>query len=156
MLVTQSCLTLCDPMDCSLPSSSIHGTFQARVLEWVAIAFSIAFTSNLYKSVGQYQYNFIMKRSLPNSSIFGGLKVKENESHSVSLGLFAIPRSPRILEWVAYPFSSGSSQSRNQTGVSCNAGGLFTNWAIQKPQQRQKRQTEGEERGKGGVVRERG
>ena len=36
----QSCLTLCDPMDCSLPASSIHGIFQARVLEWVAIAFS--------------------------------------------------------------------------------------------------------------------
>src|SRR5574341_237418 len=38
--VTQSCLTLCDPMDCSLPGSSIHGIFQARVLEWGAIAFS--------------------------------------------------------------------------------------------------------------------
>ena len=37
--VTQSCLTLCDPMDCSLPDSSIHGIFQARVLEWVASAF---------------------------------------------------------------------------------------------------------------------
>ena len=36
--------------------------------------------------------------------------------------------SPRILEWVAYPFSSGSSQPRNQTGVSCIAGGFFTNW----------------------------
>ena len=35
--------------------------------------------------------------------------------------------SPRILEWVAYPFSSGSSQSRNRTGVSCIAGGFFTN-----------------------------
>ena len=33
---TQSCLTLSDPMDCSLPGSSIHGIFQARVLEWVA------------------------------------------------------------------------------------------------------------------------
>ena len=38
--VAQSCLTLSDPMDCSLPSSSIHGIFQARVLEWGAIAFS--------------------------------------------------------------------------------------------------------------------
>ena len=34
--VTQSCLTPSDPMDCSLPGSSIHGIFQARVLEWVA------------------------------------------------------------------------------------------------------------------------
>ena len=38
--VTQLCQTRSDPMDCSLPGSSIHGIFQARVLEWVAIAFS--------------------------------------------------------------------------------------------------------------------
>ena len=38
--VTQSCLTPSDPMDCSLPGSSVHGIFQARVLEWGAIAFS--------------------------------------------------------------------------------------------------------------------
>ena len=38
--VAQSCLTPSDPMDCSLPGSSIHGIFQARVLEWGAIAFS--------------------------------------------------------------------------------------------------------------------
>ena len=37
--VAQSCPTLNDPMDCSLPDSSVHGIFQARVLEWVAIAF---------------------------------------------------------------------------------------------------------------------
>ena len=40
--VTQSCLTLSDPMDCSPPGSSIHGIFQARVLEWAAIAFFIS------------------------------------------------------------------------------------------------------------------
>ena len=38
--VVQSCLTLWDPMDCSLPGSSIYGIFEARVLEWVAISFS--------------------------------------------------------------------------------------------------------------------
>ena len=38
--VAQSCPTLHDPMDCSLPGSSIHGIFQARVMEWGAIAFS--------------------------------------------------------------------------------------------------------------------
>ena len=38
--VAQSCPTLSDPMDCSLAGSSIHGIFQARVLEWGAIAFS--------------------------------------------------------------------------------------------------------------------
>ena len=39
--VAQSCPTLRDPMDCSLPGSSVHGIFQARVLEWGAIAFSV-------------------------------------------------------------------------------------------------------------------
>ena len=39
--VAQSCLTLSDPMDHSLPGSSVHGIFQARVLEWGAIAFSL-------------------------------------------------------------------------------------------------------------------
>ena len=38
--VAHSCLILCDPMDCSLPGSSIHGISRARVLEWVAISFS--------------------------------------------------------------------------------------------------------------------
>ena len=38
--VAQSCPTLSDPMDCSLPGSSVHGIFQVRVLEWGAIAFS--------------------------------------------------------------------------------------------------------------------
>ena len=39
--VAQSCPTLSNPMDCSLPASSIHGIFQARVLEWGVIAFSV-------------------------------------------------------------------------------------------------------------------
>ena len=40
VLVAQSCLTLCGLMDCNLPGSSVHGIFQARILEWVAILFS--------------------------------------------------------------------------------------------------------------------
>ena len=79
--VAQLCLTLSNPMDCSLPGFSIHEIFQARVLECGAIAFS-------------------------------GLSHQE---------------SPKILEWVAYPFSKESSQARNQTRVSCIAGGFFTN-----------------------------
>ena len=38
--VSQSCPTLCDPVDCSPPGSSVHEIFQARILEWVAISFS--------------------------------------------------------------------------------------------------------------------
>ena len=40
VLIAQLCLTLCDPLDCSLPVSSVHGIFQARILECVAIPFS--------------------------------------------------------------------------------------------------------------------
>ena len=46
--VAQSCPTLCDPMDCSLPGSSVHGVFQARVLEWGAIAFSVSLVIQSY------------------------------------------------------------------------------------------------------------
>ena len=52
--VAQSCPTLSDPMDCSLPGSSIHGIFQAEVLEWGAIAFS---RENLSKT-----YSFTFKK----------------------------------------------------------------------------------------------
>ena len=45
--VVQSCPTLSNPMDCSPPGSSVHGSFQARVLEWAAIAFSLSSLTNL-------------------------------------------------------------------------------------------------------------
>ena len=48
--VAQLCPTLSDPMDCSLPGSSVHGIFQARVLEWVAIAFSMINLDSILKS----------------------------------------------------------------------------------------------------------
>ena len=67
MFITQSCPTLCDPMDCSPPGSSVHGILSARILEWVAI-----------------------------------------------------------------PFSRGSSQARDQTQVSCNASRFFTIWATRE------------------------
>ena len=41
MFVTQSCLTLCNHVDCSPPGFSVHGILQARILEWVAISFSM-------------------------------------------------------------------------------------------------------------------
>ena len=49
--VTQSCPTLSDPMDCSPPGSTTHGIFQARVLEWDAIAFSVMMTRTVLKQM---------------------------------------------------------------------------------------------------------
>ena len=64
--ITQSCLTLSDPMDCSLPGSSIHGIFRATVLEWGAIAFSIQIaTITIYLIVLT-----ICKESWENSFLF--------------------------------------------------------------------------------------
>ena len=58
--VAQSCLTLSDPMDCSLPGSSIHGIFQARVLEWGAIACT---PSGISFSIGCILFVLIFKLS---------------------------------------------------------------------------------------------
>ena len=63
--VAQSCLTLLDPMDCSLPGSSVHGSFQARVLEWVAIAFSWN-TADPKKMIVKFNNHFL--------SIFNDIK----------------------------------------------------------------------------------
>ena len=69
--VAQSCLTLSDPMDCSLPGSSVHGIFQARVLEWGAIAFSVM---SLYTCSKHYSFcldvHFLLY--LENSTYFPG------------------------------------------------------------------------------------
>ena len=58
VLVAQSCLTLCTPMDCGLPGSSVHGIFQTRILESVAITFS----RESSRSRGQTQVSVIAGR----------------------------------------------------------------------------------------------
>ena len=58
--VAQSCPTLRDPMDCSPPGSTVHGIFQARVLEWGAIAFSIMLSRVKIKSVSSTGLEFQM------------------------------------------------------------------------------------------------
>ena len=62
--VTQSCPTLSDPMDCSLPGSSIHGIFQARVLEWGAIAFSALYYFNDCRFVVQSESGSLIPPAL--------------------------------------------------------------------------------------------
>ena len=63
--VAQSCPTLSDPMDCSLPGFSVYGIFQARVLEWVAIAFSVSKTSHYHK-----HFQFSLVQSLSRVQLF--------------------------------------------------------------------------------------
>ena len=57
--VAQSCLTFGDPMDCSLPGSSTHGIFQAKVLEWGAIAFSILSTMPVLTKANPLQCSYL-------------------------------------------------------------------------------------------------
>ena len=60
--VARSCLTLSDPMDCSPPGSSIHGIFQARVLEWGAIAFSVSYSSSyLFTCIWYAEYALLLE-----------------------------------------------------------------------------------------------
>ena len=87
--VAQSCPTLSNPMDCSLPDSSIHGIFQARVLEWGAIAFSEAFSE------------VKVTQSCPTLC---------NPMDCTVHGIL----QARILEWVAYSFSRGIFPTRIQ------------------------------------------
>ena len=61
----QSCLTLCDPMDCSPPGSSVHRIFQARILKWVAISYCNKYTDiYIYVSICIYMYAFNEKVKL--------------------------------------------------------------------------------------------
>ena len=94
--VVQFCLTFCDPMDMQHP----------------------------WNSPGQ-------RNGVGSLSLLQGISPTQGSKsglphHRWILYQLSHKGSPRILEWVAYPFSSGSSQPRNLTGVSCIAGGFFT------------------------------
>ena len=104
--VAQLCLTLSDLMDCSLPGSSIHGIFQARVLEWGALAFS-----SCYSGVQFFGTQWTIALQAP-----------------LSMEILQV----RILKWVVMPSSRGSSL-RDRTRVSCLAGGFFTAEPLGKP-----------------------
>ena len=79
--VTQSCLTLSDPKDCSLPGSSIHGTFQARVLEWGAIAFS-KYTEYIYISLYTEYMTSVLAWRIPGTAEPGGLLSMGSQSRT--------------------------------------------------------------------------
>ena len=89
--VTQSCPTLCDPMECSLPGSSVHGILQARILEWVA---SCSLLQWIFPTQG-------LNPALPHCRW-----ILYHLSHQ---------GSPIKLDWAAYPFSRGSSWPRDWT-----------------------------------------
>ena len=107
-LLAQLCLTLCDPMDCSLPGSSVH-----------------RYSPGKDTGVGCHA---LLQGIFPIQWLNPGLlhcrQILYCRSH---LG------RPRILEWVADPFSRGTSQPRNRIGISCIAGKFFIIWATREP-----------------------
>ena len=81
--VTQSCPTLSDPADCSLPGSSVHGIFQARVLEWVAIAFckeSYIYTMEYYSAIKKNAFESVLTRQMKLERIIQN-EVSQKETH---------------------------------------------------------------------------
>ena len=106
-LVAQSCPTLFNPMDCSPKSFSVHEDSPG-------------------KNTGEGCHGLLQ-------GIFPPLGLNPGLIHCRQI-LYRLRRqgSLRILEWVAYPFFRGTSQSRSWTGVSCIAGGFFTSWATRE------------------------
>ena len=106
MLVAQLCLVLCNPMDCSPLGSS------------------------LWNSPGK-------NTGVGCHSLLRGIFPTQGSNPHLPYCRWILYQlshngSPRTLEWVAYPFSSGSSWPRNRTRVCCIAGRFFTNWTIKE------------------------
>ena len=124
VLVAQLCPTLCSTMDCSLPSSFVHGTLQARILEWVAISFSrrndqggSKVTQGTSPPAPKDPIHCVSCSVMSDSLQLHGLSPPGSSVHGIL--------QARVLEWVAIPFSRASSQPRDPTQVSCIAGGFF-------------------------------
>ena len=123
----------CDPTDCSPPGSSLHGIYQAKVLEWVAITFSRG-------SFWPWDWTCVscIVRQILNHWATRERKVKKAQSCMTlcdPMDYNLLGRSvhgtlqTRKLEWVTFPFSRGSSWLRDRTQVSHITGGFFTVWA---------------------------
>ena len=108
--VTRSCLTLSDPMNYSLPGSSVHGILQVRILEWV--------------------FYSLLQGTVPILGLNPGFPHCRWILYQLSQ-----QGNPGILEWVAFPFSRGSLQPRDRTQVSHIAGGFLTSWATREAQE---------------------
>ena len=106
-LVAQSCLTLCNPLDCSPPGSSVHGDSPG-------------------KNIG-VDCHALLQGILPSQGSNPGIPhcrcILYHLSHQ---------GSPWILQWVAYPFSRETSWPRHRSGVPCIAGRFFTSWATRE------------------------
>ena len=139
--VAQLCLTLCDSMDCT-----VQGILQAGILELVAFPSPGVLPHPGIKPMSPQLWADSLPAESPgksNSSGVGSLSLLQGIFLTQELNrdllhcrgtLYQLSHqgSPRILEWVAYPFSRGSFWPKNRTGASCTAGGFFTSWATRE------------------------
>ena len=115
--VAQSCPTLCDPMDCSLPGSSVPGILQARILEWVAVSFSressqprvqtqvspivgsffTDWATREQKATNQSTCEGYRKKRYSRQDFPGGPVVKNLSARSGDTGLTSGPEDPTML-----------------------------------------------------------
>ena len=129
--VAQSCPTLCDPMDCSLPDSSIHGIFQARILECVAIYLTVKFSGTTYIHI-IVQLTIRMDWVWPRNFTGSGMrpqvnKMSWNQPYWTSL----------LTQWLRFPASNaGGSGGRVWSLVgewrSCKPCGTAKKFKINK------------------------
>ena len=134
--VAQSYLTVYDPVD-----YTVHGILQARIVEWVAFPFSSGSSQprdGTQVSALQVDSLPVEPKGKPENTGVGSLSLLQAifSTQGLNPGLLHCIQiiyqlshngSPRILEWVVHPFSSGSPLPRNQTWFSCIAGGFFSN-----------------------------
>ena len=132
--VVQSCLTLCNPVDCSLPGFSVHGILQARILEWVTISFSRGSSRPRDRTrishIGGRRFNLWATRKAHIAKLLQSCPtlcdpIDGSPPRSSIHGIF----QARILEWVTISSSRNSSQPRAPTHVSLPpvlAGIFFT------------------------------
>ena len=143
------CRTLCNPMNCSPPCSSIHGIFQARILEWIAIFFSRGSSqprdwTQVSHTAGRLFTILATRESLALFLLFYFKSWKDRMHAQLYMTLHnpidcSLPGSSaleifqaRILEWVAISFSRRSFQPRDWTQVSHIVGRCFTIWATRE------------------------
>ena len=128
VLVAQSCLTLCNMMDCSPPGFSVHKISQARILEWVAIPFSSGSSQPMDRTQISYIAGKFFISVLPGKPIIIIIFYPLVQLSSVAQSCptlcdpmdCSLPRSSvrgifqaRVLEWVVISFFRGSSQPRD-------------------------------------------
>ena len=139
-MCVQACLTLCDPMDCSPPGSSVHGILPARILEWIAMPSSRESSPPRDQTCVSYHLLHWQVDSLalgpPGKPIIEYEREREVAQSCPALcdpmdcglpgssvhGIF----QAIVLEWIAISFSKGSSQPRDRTRASYIVDRRFT------------------------------